>query len=709
MQRSDSDKSLINRLVEVNQLIVARRGNEAIEKAEQMMRESPDDPIGYFMLGLYAFSQNDFGDAIELFNSAHERDPDCREYADCLAILYTVTGKLSDGLYFAKLSTALDSDPYIRPFVPKQMSNYFEALDRITPSPHYVNAMMLFNARRLDGAIERCELELKQNDRHDMCYLLLGKCQLLRGQYAKAAAALHAAIHLDPDNAETVSVLGTTLGHLGRFDEAMVCHKLALSRAPDSVALATAASFDAEFLPDTMDPTRAELREGLAARIANQPTVDLAIDRNRGAAGPIRIGYLSNALYDTEQAPFLQALLKNHDRSRYEIICYQQSIADDSVTVGLQNVVSSWREVFDIEDAVMDMIVNGDRVDILVDLCGNTWDNRAGLIAKHPAPMQIAFLEPPFGIRAPGIDIVLSDAVTGDSDLRAVGEGQGTVQINTGLLALEPFTLMPPVNPLPAGAEGRLTFGGHCDLARLTPETAALWSRALAASGRSKLLLGNVDEIPGEIKNHIVDLFGHFGMSDRIMFWETPAEDRQKVEFFQQIDVLLDTYPISGRLEICKALWMGVPVLSLMGPRRVSQVGASILHAAARDEWICRSAEAFVDGAAAFANDLEGLAETRAALRKDIETTDLFSPKRWVEALENIYAAAVELSRRKDDVNLKLEAAKIAADTAPPALAAVGAPPARPAKGKKTAGRKAGGKKSAARPARRAKGKKRAR
>lgn len=691
MNEQGKDPAYLNRIAETHALIQMRKGAEAIEMAEALMREAPDQPYPYFLLGLYAFSKSDFGNAIELFNSAHDRDPECREYADCLAILYTVIGKLSEGLYFAKLSTALESDPTIRPFIPTQLSNYFQALDRIEPSQHYVNAMLLHNVGKYADAVQSCELELKQNDKHEQCYALLGKCHLRLGNYEKAESALHAAVHLNPGDAENVGLLGSVLCHLGRFDEAMVCHSLALERQPEAIDQVTAALLDAEFLSDSLAPIRNRLRKDLKRRIAAQPKSELDVKRERAKKDRIRVGYVSNALYDTEQGRFILALLASHDHRRFEIYCYQQSIAKDPVHIELQNTAEAWREIFDVQDPVMDLIINADDIDVLVDLCGYTAGNRAGLLATRPAPVQIGLLEPPYGIGVPGIDFVVSDAVTHARDTAAAGKQQGVARLECGLLALQPFTFYPDVDDLPARAQGRLTFGGQCDLARLTPETAANWSRVLAASGRAKLLLGDGGEISDTVKNHVVDLFGHFGAADRIMFWEQQPDDHLKIGFFRQIDVLLDTYPVSGRLDICKALWMGVPVITLDGPRRISQTAASILHSAGQEAWICDSVDAMAELAASFAEDLDGLAKTRRGLRDQVAASDLFSPRKLAAALESVYAAAIEMQRRRGAKPATKRGAKRGAKAPAPARKRRPNAP-RPRKIKKTAGKKAAGK-----------------
>jgi len=101
------------------------------------------------------------------------------------------------------------------------------------------------------------------------------------------------------------------------------------------------------------------------------------------------------------------------------------------------------------------MIIKGDEIDVLIDLCGYTPNNRAGLIASHPAKVQMTLLETPHGIGVPGIDYVLSDPITNETDVAALGKGQKNIKIETGLFALDAFTLFPDVGDLPAAATGR--------------------------------------------------------------------------------------------------------------------------------------------------------------------------------------------------------------------------------------------------------------
>ena len=45
---------------------------------------------------------------------------------------------------------------------------------------------------------------------------------------------------------------------------------------------------------------------------------------------------------------------------------------------------------------------------------------------------------------------------------------------------------------------------------------------------------------------------------------------------YAQADIALDTFPFSGATTTFQALWMGVPVLSLMGGRFITRMGGSL-------------------------------------------------------------------------------------------------------------------------------------
>ena len=620
--------------------LVSGEINDALKAAEDLLKSDPEQPATYYLLGLYALKSGDHGRAIQLVNKAHEIDTECREFADVLAVLHTVIGHLADGLYFAKLATALESNPMIGRMVPSDLSNYFQALSRVQLSTQYINGMMEYNQRNFQSSINRCELELRINKNHHPCMALMGKCYYQLGHYGKAVDALQAALRLAPNEADYHLEIGDAFYQLGQFEDATVYHERALSLNAESVEFATRAMAAAEFL-DNGGAKRRTFRKALDKRLAAAPKAGTTKLAARAGGERIRIGYLSNAYYNCEAGAFIVALFNHIDHARFEIAGYQQSIARDTLNTELTNRTDSWRHVYDLNDEVMGIIVAGDEIDALVDLCGYSRDNRAGLIAARPAPVQVGWLEYPYGLGVAGVDYVLGDPVTAKTDKKMLAKGQRLIVLEYGLLALPPLVFLPDVGVLPAVANGHVTFGGRCDLARLNPRVAATWSEILHKVPGSRLLLGNVPVVSDAVRDRALEMFRDLGIADRLAFWKSTDESRAEPEFFHDIDIFLDAFPVSGRLNLCEALWMGVPVLSVKGGRRIGQIGASILMAAGCPQWICETPAEMVAKAVKMAGDIDALAESRRTLRDALRQSALFRPDVFVPAFERALVAAM--------------------------------------------------------------------
>jgi predicted O-linked N-acetylglucosamine transferase (SPINDLY family) len=69
---------------------------------------------------------------------------------------------------------------------------------------------------------------------------------------------------------------------------------------------------------------------------------------------------------------------------------------------------------------------------------------------------------------------------------------------------------------------------------------------------------------------------------------------------------------------------MGVPVVTLAGDRHASRVGASLLTALGRREWIARDWSEYAAIAVKLANDPAGRATLRKSLRDELQNCALF-------------------------------------------------------------------------------------
>lgn len=604
-----------------------------VEDAEQAFLIKPDGPEALFLLGMAAFFLDDIGRAIELMEKAHHRDPDCREYSDVIAVVLTRVGRLNDSLYYAKLATAQRPHPWLGALLPEGYDNYLKGLQEIAVSSYYIAAMRAYGVGEWPKAIAECEKQLRVHPRDAQAYWLMGRALLASGEFGRAIAALHAALHIEAPKDDEMLVLADALAGLGRLDEARAARSRYLATRDGEAAAHSRALRRLAIEPDEIFAGYAAADARWRGRFA--ATCDRqAYDAKRFAKTQgLRIGYLIDAAERNPDIAFIEPMITRFNTRRFEVYCYQQCPFEDVVAVGLRSKADDWREIGDIDDETVAAIINGDDVDILVDTIGHGENNRQLVLARRAAPLQISWLALPEA-GGPEVDWIV-DATAGDG----VGHGlpaQGAVPFAARQIMPESAE----VSSSPAVRGGGVMFGGTCDLVLLNPAVASLWSEVLRAVPGSRLLLGRRARAIPDVRDRAIELFAHFGCADRISFQETaPAVDAE-IHFLAQVDIVLDTFPVAGRIETCKALWMGVPTVTLTGSRHTAGFGAGLLRAAGKPQWVAATAEDFVRIAAGLAADPRALEAIRERLRKETEASPLCDVEGFIGGLEAIYERA---------------------------------------------------------------------
>jgi predicted O-linked N-acetylglucosamine transferase (SPINDLY family) len=198
----------------------------------------------------------------------------------------------------------------------------------------------------------------------------------------------------------------------------------------------------------------------------------------------------------------------------------------------------------------------------------------------------------------------------------------------------------------PALANGYVTFGAILDPARIAG-SAALWARVLREVPDARLMLGRAP-IPDEgTHRRLVALFDQHGAGDRVTFQGAAEGKTFTAAFYTAIDILLDSQPVNGTIELCEAMWRGVPVLSCRGDRRSSRIGASILVAAGRPDWIAETPDEFVALARRLASDRSMLAAWRRLLPDEFKKSPLCEAKRFAGEFGAMLERLAETVRAK--------------------------------------------------------------
>ena len=336
---------------------------------------------------------------------------------------------------------------------------------------------------------------------------------------------------------------------------------------------------------------------------------------------------------------FLETVLIHHDRSRVEIFAYSTADKSDEVTVRLRALCDHWRDVALDNDAQICALIQGHRLDVLVDLSGHTGGNRMAVIARRAAPVQAHYL----GYFA-STGLTEMDYWIGDDVLLPPKANAHFSEIPWRLSRVWVSYLSPddapPVLWQPA-LDGTVWLGSFNNIAKLTDATFALWAKLLHALPQAKLLLKYkfLDEV-GNL-GRITSIFERCGIpADRLELRGETKGWAQHMALYNRLDIALDPVGAhAGVTTTCDALWMGVPVVSRVGDRMAQRQGASLLTAIGHPEWVAHDDEDYIAIVAALASDVHGRAALRPLQRETMRRSALCDGKGLASALEDAYMA----------------------------------------------------------------------
>lgn len=633
------------------EMLLSRKTDEALNAIGELQRERPEAPEVLYLMGIASITIGEYGRALMYLEGAHNRDPNCLEYSEALANLHVRVGNLSEGVYFAKLSTTLEPHPHVANLLPSDMTNFFESLENASIPRHAAYGFVKFHRHEYEDAAKEFDRQimLKPDDAYAHRYAAASR--LAVGEFERAILHIQKAIHLTPDDPDCHFFAGQISKRIGAFDAALFHFKKAFELDEESVARASACLALACELPDAPAEDLAALEKELQRQMTLVPERAPEATPSRRRKDRIHVCYVTNQGWHPDVAAVLEPILELHDRNKFDIYLYQQAQGSSAFIQLLDNRADTSRPLWELDDETATVVISGDEIDILVNMCSPDSDNRASLFTMAPATIQVGYLAPNFGAKMPGLTHVLGDPMTADALAAQIGEGQDLTSLRPGLWSVKPPVLLPDVRPLPAATSGHLTLGAMCDLEALTEPAVDLLAQILAACPGSRLLFGGIGSRDSYTKRRIGELFAAFGMQGRFaLAAEDAAAETWMADptFWHEIDLLVVPGRLSAPLRAADALWMGNPVLTMKGRLPAACSAASILASAAKLEWVFETPEALVETVKTFAEDLTALGQIRDGLREGMRKTALFNPVIHVRELEEIYTCLVDARGSED-------------------------------------------------------------
>lgn len=656
------------------------------------------DPQAALNHAIEAHSQGRLAEAEGLYRQLHEAFPDATDILHLLGLIELDSNREAEGL--AKLAEAIRRSPQSHQY----HANYgARLLDRgrtaeaeislreairlqpNDPSHHFVLGNVLHQQGCNREAAESFKTSLGLQPDNPNAELLLGITLLAAGNRTEAREWYREVLGRRPDHFAVATNLGALLQEDCDLDGAAACFQQAIQANPthpvplnnlavihkelgeaaeavrlfkQCVDIEPAASSILSNLILTMHYDPATTADALRAEHARWN--DRFVPRKRpdhpNTPDPhrrLRVGFVSADFRDHVVGRALLPSFVLHDRPAFAIHGYDVA-GDEAFGRSFRDHADGWRDIRVAPAETVAAWIREDGIDLLVDLSLHTAYNRLDVFALKPAPLQVSWLGYPECSGVETMDYRITDAwLEPPSGNIVSGPQEKAWLLPDCWTCYEPPAGYPEVGCLPSAQGEPFTFGSFNNTCKINGRVLDLWARLMSAvpASRLKLLAKH-----GAHRSRLREEFALRGVdAGRIIFDDYLPDDPglsqgALLRRYHSIDLALDTFPYGGMTTTLDALWMGVPVVSLIGERNLGRAGLSLLNNVGLHDLAVDSVDGYLDAAVRLALDQTRLASLRASLRGRMQASPLLDAEGFTRKLEAAFRGMwVDWCRRRSE------------------------------------------------------------
>lgn len=347
----------------------------------------------------------------------------------------------------------------------------------------------------------------------------------------------------------------------------------------------------------------------------------------------VRIGYVSADFHQHATCILMAEVFEHHDRERFEVFAYSHGNDDGSaMRRRVQQSIEHFLDVRGLGDQEIAQRIAADGIDILIDLKGHTAQNRLGIFAYRPAPVQVTFLAFPGTTGSSRIDYIIGDPVVTPL-AHAAHFSEAIAQMPVCYQPNDRQRPLPrPMQRADAGLpDEAVVLCGFNQAYKISAEVMDVWCGLLKDIPDAVLWLLDWHS---QARPNLEREFQARGIELTRIRWAPRLDLGDHISRLSLADIFIDTWPCNAHTTASDALWAAVPVVTFPGETFASRVASSLLHAVGLDELICDGIAGYKDSVKRLARDPEWRASVREFLVRARETAPLFDSAKFARDFE---------------------------------------------------------------------------
>ena len=455
-------------------------------------------------------------------------------------------------------------------------------------------------------------------------------------KFIDAINVLLTALKIEPDNEVLISSLAANYYFIGDDQQAKkLFGQISFGVDKNIKSLnqtVFCANYDAQIGPSDLF----ELHKKIPEIIYNHKKNEINVEKTTKVAIKIRIAYVSADFRQHSVAYFFLPIIKNHNKNKFEVFCYYNNIEMDHISHEIKKHAFAWRFIKNKSDDEVINMIQQDNIDILVDLSGYSAGSRLAIFSHRVATVQATYLGYPNTSGLQTMDYRMTDVYSDPISYADKYYSEKLSRLDCCFLCYEPEPNCPDITAPPMEKNGYITFGSFNNMAKQNIEVITVWSKLLAQTPGSRILLKSKALADDKVKRQVMARFEQQGIDPSRLILESYADNfNSHIACYNAVDIALDPFPYTGTTTTLESLWMGVPVVTLCGETHRERVSASILHSLELDYLIANSHQDYLKIAMQLGSSLQELKRFRHQIRDIMINSTLLNGKAFTYNLES--------------------------------------------------------------------------
>ena len=353
----------------------------------------------------------------------------------------------------------------------------------------------------------------------------------------------------------------------------------------------------------------------------------------------IRIGYLSADFRHHPVGYLLYPLIRGFSQDKFQVYCYSIGSANDDINAAFKACPVEWREAAKLDYIQLAEQIRSDEIDILVDCGGHTCNNRLAVFALRPAPVQISAIGWVGSTGLYDTDYILTDNYCAPFETNPFYTEKFLTIFGSHFCFSYLKGKYPEITESSFKRNGYITFGCFNNFAKITDKMLELWSIILNKVPNSKLILKH--KLLGYEEGQQLAKARLLKAGISLARVELRGFSSDYLQQYNDIDIALDTFPYTGGMTTFDSLYMGVPVISLVGERHGERFGFSLLFNVGIDMLTAKSEDEYIAKVVALAENEDILSKLHDNLRDMVYVSPLMDDVGYINSVEKMYEEIV--------------------------------------------------------------------